>query len=213
MSDQMKEKSNNNWGPFGIISVLIGIVSWLLGGMLSLGVGMVAVALGFFGNKKHQKLSQTGMIFGAFSVLLVNLMNLGIVPIPSSLESDKSHLINSINASIRAHEVIGNKPFKDKVREKLIEHLRDALQEARLVNIDKVDNQVSGFAAHYRDEFIIGMESIIEGYEKSDLSKKLKGAFLLDRWAKWNKENRATLGKIKESTPSLISFVGGIIIR
>ena len=209
----MTDKPSNTWGPFGIISVLIGIASWFLGGMLSLGVGMVAVALGFFGNKKHQKLSQTGMIFGAFSVLFVNLMNLGIVPIPSSLESDKSHLINSINASIRAYEVIGNKPFKDKDREKLIEHLRDALQEARLVNIDKVDNQVPAFASHYRDEFIIGMESLIEGYEKSDLSKKLKGGLLLDRWAKWNKENRANLGKIKESSPSLISFIGGITTR
>lgn len=209
----MTDKPSNTWGPFGIISVLIGIASWFLGGMLSLGVGMVAVALGFFGNKKHQKLSQTGMIFGAFSVLFVNLMNLGIVPIPSSLESDKSHLINSINASIRAYEVIGNKPFKNKDREELIEHLRDALQEARLVNIDKVDKQVPAFASHYRDEFIIGMESLIEGYEKSDLSKKLKGGLLLDRWAKWNKENRANLGKIKESSPSLISFIGGIITR
>ena len=34
------------------------------------------LALGFFGIKKHQGLSQTGMIFGAFSVLFVNIMNL-----------------------------------------------------------------------------------------------------------------------------------------
>jgi len=208
--DQMKEKSNNNWGPFGIILVLIGIVSWFLGGMFSLGIGMVTVALGFFGNKKHQKLSQTGMIFGAFSLLFVNLMNLGIVPIPSSLESDKSHLVHSIKASIRAYEVLGK---KDKDIDKMIKHLRSALKEARMVHIDSIDNQVPGFATHYRDEFIIGMESLIEGYEKSGLPKKLKGGFLLDRWAKWNKENRANLGKIKESSPSLISFIGGIITR
>ena len=42
------------------------------------------------------------------------------------------------------------------------------------------------------------------------LNGKIKGAFLLDRWAKWNKENRAGLGKIKESAPSLVSLVSGL---
>jgi len=62
---------------------------------------------------------------------------------------------------------------------------------------------VARYLSRY-DEFVIGMESLIEDCEKSDLPEKLKGDFLLDRWAKWNKENCANLGKIKESTPSLI---------
>jgi len=213
MSDQLTEKPNNNWGPLGIICVLIGIVSWFIGGMLSLGIGMVAVALGFIGNKKHQKLSQTGMIFGAFSVLFVNLMNFGFVPIPSSLESDKSHLINSINASIRAFEVLKNKKIKDQEREKLISHCRDALQEAGMVNIVEIERQVPGFRSHYKDEFIKGMESLIEGYENSDFSIKFKGGLLLDKWAIWNRKNNKRLGKIKEPTPSLVAFIGGIIFR
>ena len=28
----MTDTPGNNWGPFGIISVLIGIISWLFGG-------------------------------------------------------------------------------------------------------------------------------------------------------------------------------------
>ena len=58
----MNDTPENHWGPFGIVSVLIGVTSWFLGGMLSLVIGMVAVALGFIGNKKHQRLSQTGMM-------------------------------------------------------------------------------------------------------------------------------------------------------
>ena len=207
----MNDTSTNNWGPFGIISVVIGIASWLVGGMLSLGIGIVAVALGFFGIKSHQKVSQTGMIFGAISVLFVNLMNLGIVPIPSSLESDKSHLIKSINASIWAFNVLKNKKLEDHEREKLISHCRDALKEARMIDIDEVDSQVPGFADHYRKEFIGGMKLLIEGYDNSDFSKKFKGGLLLDKWAIWNRENNKSLGKIKEPTLSLISFLRGLI--
>lgn len=152
------------------------------------------------------------MILGAFSVLFVNLMNLGVIPIPSSLESDKSHPIKSINASIRAFNVLKNKQLEDHEREKLIGHYRDALKEARMVNIEYVDKQVPGFASHYNDEFIRGMELLIDGYENSDLSKKFQGAFLLDKWAIWNRENNKNLGKIKEPTPSLISFVKGVIV-
>lgn len=70
-----------------------------------------------------------------------------------------------------------------------------------------------GFAWHYRDEFSSCVESLIEGYEKSDISKKPEGGVLLDTWAQWNKENRAQLGRIKESIPSLISFIRAIGAR
>ncbi len=206
----MTVTSNNNWGPLGIISVLTGIVSWFFGGFLSLIIGMSAVAVGFVGNKMHQKLSQTGMIVGAFPVLFVNLMNLGIVPMPSSLESDKSHLINSINASIRAFDIMkNNKKLQDKEKEIFLDHCRNALQQARMVNIAEVERQVTRFKHHYEDEFIMGMESFIEGYEGSGFSGKLKGAILLDKWAIWNRENNKRLGKIKEPTPSLFSFIKG----
>jgi hypothetical protein len=205
----MTVTSNNNWGLLGIISVLTGIVSWFFGGFLSLIIGMGAVAVGFIGNKMHQKLSQTGMIIGAFPVLFVNLMNLGIVPMPASLESDKSHLINSINASIGAFDVMKNKKLQDKAKEKFLNHCRNALQEARTVNIAEIERQVPGFKHHYEDEFIMGMESLIEGYENSDFSRKIKGGLLLDKWALWNRENNKRLGKIKEPDPSLFLFIKG----
>ena len=182
-----------------------------MGGMYSLAIGMVAVALGFFGNKRHQRLSQTGMIFGAFSVLFVNLMNLGIIPLPSALESDKPHIVNSIHASIRAFEALKDKKLEDPEREKLLGHCRDAPKEARMVNIENVNKQVPGFADHYGKEFVRGMELLTQGYKNDDQATKFEGALLLDSWAVWNKENRKKLGRIEEPTPSLSSFMRAVV--
>lgn len=197
----------NNWGTLGIIAVLTGIASWFLGGFVSLITGMVAVGLGFIGNRMHQNLSRTGMIIGTFPVLFINLMNLGIIPVPVSLESDKSNLINSINASIRAFDVLKGKKLEGKEKELFLDHCKNALQQARMVNISEVDRQVTGFKHHYENEFIMGMESLIKGYENSDFSGKLKGGLLLDKWAIWNRENKKRLGKIKKPDPSLFSFI------
>jgi hypothetical protein len=205
----MAVNSSDNWGLLGVISIATGIASWFFGGVLSLTIGMLAVAAGFFGNRMHQRLSQTGMIIGAFPVLFVNLMNLGIFPIPSYLESDKSHLINSINASIRAFDVMKNKKLQDKEKESFLNHCRDALKEARAINIEEIERQVNGFKHHYEDEFIMGMESLIEGFESSDFSKKFKGGLLMDKWAIWNRENKKRLGKIKEPAPSLFLVIKG----
>lgn len=207
----MTEKTINTWGPIGVLSVIVGIVSWFVGGIYcSLIVGFAAVALGFIGVKKKQRLSLVGMLFGGFTLMFVNLINLGIIPIPSTLASDKSHLINSINASIRAYEVLGNKPYEDTDKVRMITHLKRGLEEAQMIDINKVDEEVPGFASHYQGEFIIGVESLIEGYEKSDISKKLEGGRLLSKWGKWNTENRRNLGRIKESIPPLISFLRAI---
>jgi hypothetical protein len=203
----MSANSSNNWGLLGVLAVLAGITSWFLGGFVSLITGMVAVGLGFIGNRMHQKLSQAGMLLGAVPVLFFNLMNLGIVPLPASLESDKSHLVNSINASIRAFDVLKGKKLEGREKELFLDHCKNALQQARMVNISEVDRQVTGFRHHYENEFIMGMESLIKGYENSDFSGKFKGGLLLDKWAIWNRENKKRLGKIEEPDPSLFSFI------
>lgn len=208
----MKDKQADTWGPIGIISVIVGIVSWFAAGIwFSLIAGFAAVALGFIGTRKKQRLCLTGMLFGGLTLMFVNLINMGIIPIPSALKSDKTHLVNSIKASIRVYEILGSKPFEDKDRLKVIDHLRWGLEEAGMIDIERIDAQVPGFSSHFRDEYITGVESLIEGYEKSDISKMLEGGLLLDRWGKWNNENRDQLGRIKEPIPSLVSFLRVII--
>jgi len=173
----MTDKPTTTWGPFGIISALIGVISWLFGGVYSLTLGISAVFLGFIGTRKHQKLCLTGMLLGSFSLIFINLIDLGIIPKSSIVHSDKSYLINSIKSSIHAYENLNNSTHNEEEKNKLIGHLRNALKEARLVNVDNVENQVHGFSNHYRDELINGIELVIEGYRNADLSKKIKEPF------------------------------------
>jgi len=209
----MTEKHSATWGPFGIISALIGILSWFFGGVYSLILGITAVCLGFIGTQKHQKLCLTGMLLGSFSLIFINLLDLGIIPKFSIVNSDKSHLVNSIKSSIHSFESLKNGTHNDEEKNKLIWHLRNALKEARLVNVDNVESQVHGFTIHYREDFINGIELLIEGYSNTDLTEKIKGAFLLDRWAKWYKENLISLEKIRDPSLSILSLLRGLTAR
>ncbi len=207
----METASRKIWGPFGLLAVLIGFASWFVGGMLAIAVGLAAVAAGFFGMRKGHRLSQAGMILGVISMLFFNIVNLGALPVSAPLESDKSHLIKSIYASIDAFDVLSKKNLTDADRASLIGHYRRALKEAEMVNLAEVDKQVPGFSSHYGSEFIKGTELLIEGYETGDISKKLKGGLLMDQWGLWNRENKARLEQIKEPSPSLAAYLKGIV--
>jgi hypothetical protein len=207
----MTHHSRYKWGFFGITAVFVGIGSWFVGGMPALVIGLIAVAFGFFGSKNHNRLSQAGMIFGAFSVLFINCLNLNILPIPASLVSDKSHIITSIHASIRAFGIFNGKKLSDQERIRLIRHFQKAIEAAAQVDMKQVGKEIPGFADHYKTEFVGGMQSLIEGYENDDLSKKLSGGLLLDKWAIWNRDNKESLGRLKEPSPSLAAYLKAAI--
>jgi len=207
----MVDKSNADIGFLGIGSICLGVTSLLLGGLLSVFIGFISVMAGFFGAKKHQVFSVSGMILGGLSLLFLNFVSMGIIQTPSSNATGKEHLANSIYASINAFEILESGELDDDEKEKLMGSFKDCLIEAEMVSIEKIDNQVPGFKFHYRNEFIAGMRFLAEGYENSDMSKKLQGGLLLDKWGKWNNENNQKLDEIKESSLSLVSFVKGMI--
>ena len=196
------------WGAYSVVSILAGVASWFFGGIYSSILGIAAALLGLIGVRKRQKLCMIAMYLGCLATLFATLQNLGIIRPPSDLASDKSHIVNSIKASIRVHAILkANSPLRDQDKKRVVEHLRNGLEEAEKVNLAYVDDQVPGFAAHYKDEFMAGVRLLIEGFENSHTGKSLKGAILLEKWALWNHENRKELGKIKEPVPSLVSFL------
>ncbi len=192
-------------GFFGIASILLSAASLFIGGLGSVFVGFAGVASGFFGAKKKQIFSTTAMMVGAVSLIFFNLTSMGIIKVPASQATGKEHLANSIYASIGAFGLLREGGSDD--NGDIIRYFEKGLNQAKLVNIDQIDSQVPGFAVHYKNEFIAGMKSLLEGYENSDSAKKLQGGALLDEWAKWNKENNQKLDKIKEPTVSTFSFV------
>jgi len=169
--------------------------------------------IGFLGIKQKQIFSQPGMIIGSVSLIFFNFVSMGIIQPPLSKATGKEHLAKSIYKSIDAFEILKSGELDYEEQELLIDAFTNALKQAKLVNIDNIENQVPDFASHYRDEFIKGMNLLIQGYENDDISKKIQGGLLLDKWGIWNNENNQQLDKIKEPSLSLFSFVKGIITR
>ena len=208
----MDDTSKKNWGIYGSCSAVVGIISCFVPGFPALFVGFVAVILGFLGSRKHQTLSQTGILVGGFTVFFANIVNMGTIPIQHFVNSDRGHFIESIHESNRAFVTLKGRVLSDLSRKELLQHLRYSLDEASKVNIANVDRQVTGFSTHYEDEFIAGMESLIQGYENDNDFMKLQGGTLLDKWAIWNQNNRKNLEKIKKPELSFFSFLYESII-
>ncbi len=203
----MVEKSDKTLGFLGIGAIVFGSVSLFLGGLLSVFIGLIGVALGFFGAKKQQIFSVEGMMCTAVSLIFFNLVSIGIIKPPLSLATGKSHLANSIYASIDAFEVLRHGSLDDKETNKLLAALKKGTEQANFVNLELIEEQVSGFSLHYKEEFIKGMNLLSDGYEHSDTSKKIQGGLLLDKWGLWNNENNKKLDQIKEPPLSIFVFI------
>ena len=208
----MTDKSKEAVGFLGICSALLAMASLFTGGLSSVFIGSMAVLAGFFGVKKKQIFSQTGMILGAISLIFFNFVSMGIIKPSLSQSTGKGHLANAIYSSINAFDLLKNTDLEDDEKI-IINAFKNGLEEAGLVNIEKIETEVPGFAAHFRNEFINGMRLLIEGYEDSDTAKKLQGGMLLDKWGKWSNENNHKLDLIKEPSLSIISFVKGIMTK
>lgn len=213
MNDQstMNDKSQNQWGILGIFSLIFGVAAWFAGGLIAIVIGLIAIAFGFFGIKRQQKLSQLGMIIATVPIIYINIMNLEAVPVPSALESDRSYLIKSINGSISVFNMLGKGAHTETEKDRFIEECRDTLDKAQKVDPMVIEKQVPGFSDHYKNEFMKGMEDLIQGYENSDIKMKIQGGLLLDKWALWQRKNREAFNGIKEPEYSLITFLKGII--
>ena len=207
----MADKSEQTIGILGISSLFLGAVSLFIGGLASLAAGSAAVAAGFFGIKKHQIFSQAGMMIGAVALIFFNLVSIGIVKAPLSHATGKAHLVDSIYASIDAFEILKKGELDDDDTENIIKHFHNGLRHAALVNIDEINRQVPGFKTHYQDEFIAGMTLLAQGYDTDELSKKIQGGLLMDKWGKWSNENKSRLDKIKEPSVALILFIKRLI--
>ncbi len=208
---EARDKGKNAWRGVAILSLGLGVLGWFVGGVYASLVGVAAAVLGFLAVRKGQKIGQIGLYLGALAALFVTLQDLGIVRRPANLQSDKSHIFQSIQASIRAHNILKNSPLDTEEKEVLIQTFQDALKEAGHVDIRKIEKQLPGFETAYGDHFIRGLRLLVEGFENDESAKSFEGAFLLERWARWNRDNRERLGKIREPNPSIAAFLAGWI--
>ena len=93
-----------------------------------------------------------------------------------------------ISNSGGAYQQMGEEEIKG-----MVENYKQALSEAKQVDIQKLNSDYQGFGDHYKNELIAGMEMFIDGFEKSDAQKFLQGQVLLSQWGDWYEKNFNTI--------------------
>lgn len=216
MSDgQVKDPSSGKarFRFLGAGSLGAGVLSWLLGGLWASGVGVLAVATGYLGAKRKQRFSQLGLFLGGMATLFVCMQDLGIVQRPKALLSDRARLVHSIEASIKAHDLLKASPMSKQERARLIAVLEEGLVEARKVNAGWIDRKAPGFEENYREGFIRGTELLVKGLREGSSDKSLQGGLGLEQWGRWNRENRDALARIPEPKPSIAAYIAAWVGR
>lgn len=123
-----------------------------------------------------------------------------------------NHLINSFNYANEANKIINKgeafTTVEPEEMDQIIDLHKKAIEEAKLVDINELNDRLNNFGNHYRDKFIKGLELIVEGYEKHDNRKYTDGSLLLYKWGEWytanldNIKNNRKVETIPESLKS-----------
>ncbi len=195
----MERQFEKKWGPFAISAAILSITSIFINDFFAIIVAFIAVIVGFYALKKRgEHLASVGLYIGALVLIIINLYNMGIIP--SQTKKDVAYLIRSVEKTI----VVFNGLKKDgsENNDQQIGNVRDTLKSAEAVNIQRIDKHLAGFADHFKDEFISGLEFLEQGYSDNDTALLLRGAILLDRWALWYNQQYDELRRIRNITPS-----------
>lgn len=111
----------------------------------------------------------------------------------TSLTPQYQHFSKSIDYKNQATRIL-NKDQSPGVISKedmlaVVDLTRQALAEAKLVDIDQLNRDYKDFGTHYRDEFIRGLKLFLDGYDSLDNKKNLEGQVLDDQWGTWYRQN------------------------
>jgi hypothetical protein len=104
---------------------------------------------------------------------------------------DFANKATKISNSGGAYQQMGEEEIKG-----MVDNYKQALTEAKQVDIQKLNSDYQGFGDHYKNEFIAGTEMFIEGFEKSDAQKFLQGQVLLSQWGDWFEKNFDAIRKL-----------------
>ena len=211
----MENKDKKKWGPFSIISVCTGLASLCVAGLYSSLLGLIAVVLGVLGMRRRERGYITGVLLGSIALISVNLQDLGIIRGVSETKRNIEHVFSTIIISNRSFEILKNHKADTKMSDEeidgIVRFLEKAIEEAQKTDVDTIDREISGFGRHYRDEFIEGLKLIVTGYENSNFGQQIQGAVLIEKWAKWNNQNRDRFKAIKEKKLSVINLLSNLI--
>lgn len=194
----------------GILSIVVAILSLFLSGLQGTVAAFIAAALGFFGSRKKEKLSQAGMIIGGIVLIFINLLNMGILNLQTKNGRNMRHYVQATRLSNKAFATIkagASLSEKKEASGKVVDYLDRSLREAEKVETDVIERRILGFTGHFQNEFVEGMKHLRAGYASSKIGEKLKGAVLLDKWGKWTLKNKKVLSELWREKPSLFQAI------
>ncbi len=130
---------------------------------------------------------KTDQIFSQIPTVPVSGSNIGHF----SKSIDFANKATKISNNGGAYQQMGQEKIKG-----MVDNYKQALREAKQVDIQKLNSDYQGFGDHYKNEFIAGAEMFIEGFEKSDAQKFLQGQVLLSQWGDWYEKNFDAIRKL-----------------
>jgi len=187
-----------------LCSAISAIIALFLSGLAGIGAALTGILLAFFASKRKEKGFIVGMLVGAIAMIFLNLQVFGLFPSPAKSEIEKVY--DSIRLTNKAYSMLANKESNPDNSE-IAAIIEVSLTSAKQVDVDIVDNMVSGFAGSFQGDYIQGFTMLAEGYKEADNTKKLAGGMLVDNWARWNLTNKALMEKARKKTPSLAGYI------
>ena len=159
----------------------------------------IVFALGFIGYIALSSILKVQSQIVSLILIVASFILIPIYVFSNTSTSKIDHFKNSIHYSSEGTKILNeggtSENIDPQIIEKIISFKRQALSEARQVDINSLNDRLDGFGDHYNNEFIIGLQYLIEGFEKNDQEKFLNGQILLDKWDTWYSDN---IDKIKK---------------
>ncbi len=206
-------------GVPSVCGLILGIASVFLGSTLGILTAFIAVILGFLGYRKNERLSLTGILIAGIVIIFLNLQGMGVIPTPKKNVTLMKTYTEAIRSSVKVFNglkketKVTTQKEKEKVKKDIIAALTQGLEAARKVEAERFDPFIANFSQHFHLEFMKGMALLREGYIHTQKDKRIKGAVLLDKWARWSQAHRKEmidLWHAWQPQPSLYQTIRGI---
>ena len=96
---------------------------------------------------------------------------------PFTNDSDVRHFSKSIDIVNQATSILNSgktyRPVEQREIDAMLEYYRQALSVAKKVNIQKLNSDYQDLGNHYHDQFVVGLQMVVEGFENDDSRKLL----------------------------------------
>jgi hypothetical protein len=113
--------------------------------------------------------------------------------LPNRTYSNIEHFIKSLDYANEATKFINQGQSYELVSDddikKCIDLYRKALTEAKFVDVDKLNAHHPNFGNHFRDEYLQGLQLLIDSYDKHQDQDFINAQLLLNKWGVWYSAN------------------------